>query len=159
MLGTKNFLWLSLLQYLLHYGCLDGGGNGNPLQYSCLENPTDRGAWWAPVQGVAESDTTEETEHAQLSGSKSPILPQHAYSFFPLNYSSGDYIKIFGQVLVFDICYTDFMIRIGLPWRLRWWRICLQCRRPEFDPWEKGMPTHSSIPAWKIALTEEPGRL
>ena len=36
-----------------------GGGNGNPLQYSCLENPTDIGAWWATVRGVAESDTTE----------------------------------------------------------------------------------------------------
>ena len=29
-----------------------GAGNGNPLQYSCLENPTDRGAWWAIVHGV-----------------------------------------------------------------------------------------------------------
>ena len=39
-----------------------GGGNGNPLQYSCLENPMDRGAWWATVHRVAESlDTTEAT--------------------------------------------------------------------------------------------------
>ena len=30
-------------------------GNGNPLQCSCLENPTDRGAWWTTVHGVAES--------------------------------------------------------------------------------------------------------
>ena len=30
-----------------------GGGQGNPLQYSCLENPMDRGAWWAEVPGVA----------------------------------------------------------------------------------------------------------
>ena len=35
-----------------------GGGNGNPLQYSCLENPMDRGRWWAIVHGVAkELDT------------------------------------------------------------------------------------------------------
>ena len=34
-----------------------GGGNGNPLQYSCLENPMDRGAWWATVHGVTESQT------------------------------------------------------------------------------------------------------
>ena len=34
-----------------------GGGNGNPLQYSGLENPMDRGAWWATVHGVAKSWT------------------------------------------------------------------------------------------------------
>ena len=34
-----------------------GEGNGNSLQYSCLENSTDRGAWWAIVQGVAKSQT------------------------------------------------------------------------------------------------------
>ena len=38
-----------------------GVGNGNPLQYSCLENPMDRGAWQAMVHGVAESDMTEVT--------------------------------------------------------------------------------------------------
>ena len=32
-----------------------GGGHGHPLQYSCLENAMDRGAWWATVYGVAES--------------------------------------------------------------------------------------------------------
>ena len=32
-----------------------GGGNGNPLQYSCLENPMDRGAWWAIAHGIAKS--------------------------------------------------------------------------------------------------------
>ena len=34
-----------------------GEGNGNPLQYSCLENSTDGGAWWATVHGVAKSQT------------------------------------------------------------------------------------------------------
>ena len=34
-----------------------GGGHGNPLQCSCLENPMDRGAWWATVHGVAQSGT------------------------------------------------------------------------------------------------------
>ena len=36
-----------------------GEGNGNPLQYSCLENPMEGGAWQATVYGVAESDTTK----------------------------------------------------------------------------------------------------
>ena len=38
-----------------------GVGNGNPLQYSCLENDMDRGAWWAKVHSVTESNTTEAT--------------------------------------------------------------------------------------------------
>ena len=38
-----------------------GGGHGNPLQWSCLENPMDRGAWQAIVHRVTESDTTKTT--------------------------------------------------------------------------------------------------
>ena len=38
-----------------------GGGHGNPFQYSCLEKPMERGAWWATVYRVTESDTTEVT--------------------------------------------------------------------------------------------------
>ena len=39
-----------------------GGGHGNPLQYSCLENPMDRGAWRADIHSVAESNMTEATQ-------------------------------------------------------------------------------------------------
>ena len=38
-------------------GRSSGGGNGHPLQYSCLENPMDRDAWWAVVHGVTKSQT------------------------------------------------------------------------------------------------------
>ena len=44
-----------------------GEGNGNPLQYSCLEDPMDRGTWQAMVHEVTESDTTEATKHARTS--------------------------------------------------------------------------------------------
>ena len=40
-----------------------GEGNGNPLQYSCLENPMDRGAWQATVHGIEELDLTEQLTH------------------------------------------------------------------------------------------------
>ena len=39
------------------WGRSPGEGNGNPLQYSCLENPMDRGAWWATVHGVPKNQT------------------------------------------------------------------------------------------------------
>ena len=49
-----------------------GEGNGNPLQCSCLENPRDRGAWWAAIYGVAQS----RTRLKQLSrSSSSSVLP------------------------------------------------------------------------------------
>ena len=70
---------------------LFGEGNGNPLQYSCLENSVDRGAWWAAVHGVAQTQT--------------------------------------------------------------------RLKRLSMHELEKEMATHSSILAWKIPGTEEPGGL
>ena len=37
------------------FGRSPGGANGNPLQYSCQENPMDRGPWWATVHGITQS--------------------------------------------------------------------------------------------------------
>ena len=48
---------LAALPYLSIYKLFCGEGNGTPLQYSCLENPMDGGAWWAAVHGVAKSRT------------------------------------------------------------------------------------------------------
>ena len=46
-----------------------GEGNGNPLQYSCLENPMDRGAWWVTVRGVSKRlDTTERFHSLHFEG-------------------------------------------------------------------------------------------
>ena len=55
-----------------------GGGNGNPLQCSCLENPRDGGAWWAAVYGVAQS----RTRLKRLSSSSSCVLLEW-YEQFP----------------------------------------------------------------------------
>ena len=72
-----------------------GEGNGTPLQYCCLENPMDGGAWWAAVRGVTKSQTR-------------------------LN----------------DFTFTF-----------------------HFHALEKEMATHSSVLAWRIPWTENPGRL
>ena len=55
-----------------------GEGNGNPLQYSCLENPMDRRAWWATVHGVAEGQTqlSDEHKHTHTHTRNSKILKE-----------------------------------------------------------------------------------
>ena len=54
-----------------------GGGNGNPLQYSCLGNPMDRGAWWATVHGITkESDTMKDkSPHTHTHLPLDPLAP------------------------------------------------------------------------------------
>ena len=54
--GRKESDTTERLHFPFSLSCI-GGGNGNPLQWSCLENPRDGGAWWASVYGVAQSRT------------------------------------------------------------------------------------------------------
>ena len=64
-------------------------GHGNPLQYSCLGNPMDRGAWRATVHGVAKN-TTEATEHstARQDRNKFRLLQEHRGKSNPKNEAS-----------------------------------------------------------------------
>ena len=64
------------LHFHFSFSCI-GEGNGNPLQCSCLENPKDRGAWWAAVYAVAQS----RTRLKRLSSSSSSRLKQRIYIF------------------------------------------------------------------------------
>ena len=91
-----NILQCNMIIYnFILYSIFDGEGNGTPLQYSCLENAMDRGAWWAAVRGVTKRQTR-------------------------LN----------------DFTFTF-----------------------HFHTLEKEMATHSSVPAWRIPGTVEPGGL
>ena len=63
-----------------------GEGNGNSLQYSCLENLRDRGVCWATVHGVAESDTPELSKHSTAQHSIFSVLyitPSYLVYFIP----------------------------------------------------------------------------
>ena len=55
-----------------------GGGCGNSLQYSCLENPTDRGTWWGTVHRVAKSQTRLK-QLSTLRKSKKPLVTRNHY--------------------------------------------------------------------------------
>ena len=56
------FSYSAYSDYFHHNKSIIGVVNSNLLQYSCLENSTDRGAWWATVHGIAELHTTEHTK-------------------------------------------------------------------------------------------------
>ena len=98
--------WGSDMTERLHFHFLPsriGEGNGNPLQRSCLENPRNRGAWWAAIYGVAQS----QTRLKRLSGSSSSsssllchrLLTIYAWDYFWVFYSdSWIYISIFVPV-------------------------------------------------------------
>ena len=64
-----------------------GEGNGNVLQYSCLENSMDRGAWWATVKGVAELEMTE----SQVYPTKPPCTILHI--LFPNLLAGGEDLR------------------------------------------------------------------
>ena len=66
-----------------------GGGNGNPLQYSCLDNLMDRGAWWATVHGVAKSWMKIESMCAHVRMCMCAHTHTHTHnSFIPNNYKT-----------------------------------------------------------------------
>ena len=75
-----------------------GGGNGNLPQYSCLENPMDRGAWWATVHKVAESDTTEW------------LSTQHSKKYVTLLFIHSCALSLFASLFLFYL-----LMFIGIP--------------------------------------------
>ena len=81
-MGSQRVGHTEWLHFHFSLSCIREG-NGNPLHYSCLENPRDRGAWWAAVYGVAQSQTWLK----QLSSSSISISETVDYSPNSLDFS------------------------------------------------------------------------
>ena len=97
---AKRRAWLSNFISLTSY-FITGEGNGNPLQYSCLENPTDRGAWRAMVHGAAESWTRLKwlSMHAKETGYK-----YHCWSVVSLLYLYHDSLPLLSE------CQIEYLL-------------------------------------------------
>ena len=63
------------LDLIPEFGKSPGGGHGNALQYFCLENPKDRGAWWVLVHGVAEGWTRLSNKACMQAPERQPLDP------------------------------------------------------------------------------------
>ena len=72
--GRKELDRTERLHFHFSLSCI-GGGNGNPVQCSCLENPRDGGAWWAAVDGVAQSRTRLKRFSSSSSSSNLSRIP------------------------------------------------------------------------------------
>ena len=104
---AQSWTWL---KWLSMHACI-GEGNGNPLQYSCLENPRDRGAWWAAVYGVAQS----QTRLKRLSSSSSMTM----CSWTPGNISKSSlHTSVVPRLRIIDLYH--FIIVMSLQWSLCW---------------------------------------
>ena len=87
-------------------GRSSGEGNGNPLQYSCLENPMDGEAWYAIVHGVAKSWTRLSnftfTSGGQMIGASAPVLSMNTQGLFPLGLTGLIFLQSRGLSRVFS---------------------------------------------------------
>ena len=119
-----------------------GEGNGNPLQCSCLENPRDRGAWWAAVYGVTESWTRLK----QLSSSSMHVCQRRQWHPTPVLLPG----KSHGQRSLWAAVHGVAKSRT----RLNDFTFTFH-----FHALEKAMATHSSVLAWRISGIGEPGGL
>ena len=144
-----------------------GVGNGNPLQYSCLENPTDRGVWWATVHGVARSQTqisihtTDQLRKDKASQMKR-MFRRFDCCFFPnrplgkesaCNARDPSLIPGSGKQRGYPLQYSwAFLLAQLVTNPHAMWEIWVRSLGWE-DSLEKGKSTHSSLLPWRIPWT------
>ena len=119
-----------------------GEGNGNPLQYSCLENPMDRGAWQATVHGILQARILEWVAVPFSRGSSQPRDRKN-----PVSHIADGFFTIWAtrevgcdQLLKNIFLLWATIVLSELPLWLSWQRIHLQFRRPGFNSWVGKIP-------------------
>ena len=118
-----------------------GEGNGNPLQYSCLENPVDRGACWAAVYGVTQSRTQLKRLSMNACIGEGNGNPLQYSCLEKISRDRGAWWAAVYGVAQSRTRLNDFTFTF------------------HFHALEKEMATHSSVLAWRIPETEEPSGL
>ena len=115
--------WESDMTERLHFHfsllCI-GEGNGNPLQCPCLENPRDRGAWWAAVHGVAQSQTRLKRLSSSSSSSLLHLTAWSSITFYLVTPRAMDTlwpsITLYNNVVVNNY----FHVLFSNVWKLLW---------------------------------------
>ena len=115
-----------------------GGGNGNPLQCSCLENPRDRGAWWAAVCGVAQSRTRLKRLSSSSSSSRHRVgCLQHLIP------TSQQALKI--NMMINTMCFVFFFFNFQI--KKQAWSSCVMCLRSQ----RQALDLRPLIPAFMLS--------
>ena len=114
-----------------------GEGNGNPLQYSCLENPRDGGAWLASINGIAQSWTRLK----QLSSSSSSNI-------FPINFKNFILLQLVSIQCLFVTC-KSIVTNTGMRVQFSQFSSVAQSCPTLCDPMNRntpGLPVHPQLP-------------
>ena len=152
------------LHFYFSLSCF-GEGNGNPLQCSCLENPRDRGAWWAAVYGVAQSQTRLKrlsSSSLVLTGEliKSNSWPSSTHFEVPYYTLSGEGKGAPLQYSCLESTMDGGAWKAAVHWVAEGRTLLSDFTLTfHFHALEKEMATHSSVLAWRIPGMGEPGGL
>ena len=173
----RNELSITLCHYI-YLDLLVGEGNGTPPQYCCLENPMDRGAWWAAVHGVAKSPTDWATSLSLLlsyigEGNGNPLQcsclenPRDGGAWWAAVYGVAQSRTRLKRLSSSSSSTADdlaYIYNVGFPSgsavkNLPAMQETLFQSLCQEDPLKESMATHSSILTRELSRSEEAGRL
>ena len=97
-----------------------GEGHGNPLQYSCLENPMASGAWWATVHRVAKSQTRLSNLACMQKECINVCMSLYMYTYAYIFKGNIYCIRIFFNLYIYAICTFPDLMKTGVLLKIKW---------------------------------------